>query len=73
MNNMVNTISRDDLQKKIEDKDLFHLVETLPKISYEHAHLPGAINIPSDQVRELAPKLLPDKHAEIVVYCASPT
>lgn len=70
---MVNTISRDELQKKIADKDSFHLVETLPKIAFEQAHLPGAINIPSDQVRELAPKLLPDKNADIVVYCASPT
>jgi rhodanese-related sulfurtransferase len=70
---MVNTISRDELKRKIENRDEFRLVETLPKISYEHAHLPGAINMPSDQVRNLAPKLLPDKNADIVVYCASPT
>ena len=70
---MVNTISRAELQKKIDDKDSFTLVETLPAIAYEHAHLPGAINLPPDQIRDLAPKLLPNKNAEIVVYCASPT
>jgi rhodanese-related sulfurtransferase len=48
----------------------FTLVETLPSAAYEHAHLPGAINLPPDQVQDLAPTLLPDKHAEIVVYCA---
>jgi rhodanese-related sulfurtransferase len=40
---------------------------------YHQAHLPGAINLPPAQVRELAAQRLPDKHAEIVVYCASPT
>ncbi len=67
------TISRDELKHKIERHDKFLLVETLPQNSYEHAHLPGAINLPPDHVRELAPRLLPDKSAEIVVYCASPT
>jgi rhodanese-related sulfurtransferase len=70
---MVNTISRDELKQKLDRKDDFLLVETLPKIAYEHAHLPGAINLPSDKVKELAPNLLPDKNADIVVYCASPT
>ncbi|HEY6660582.1 MAG TPA: rhodanese-like domain-containing protein [Pyrinomonadaceae bacterium] len=70
---MVKTISRDELKQKLDRKDDFVLVETLPEVAYEHAHLPGAINIPSDQVNALAPKLLPDKNADIVVYCASPT
>ena len=70
---MVKTISREDLKKMIERKDAFVLVETLPAIAYQHVHLPGAINMPSDQVRDLAPNLLPDKNADIVVYCASPS
>jgi rhodanese-related sulfurtransferase len=70
---MTKTISRDELKQKIDRKDNFTLVEALPKTAYEHAHLPGAINLPSDQVDTLAPNLLPDKQAEIVVYCASPT
>jgi rhodanese-related sulfurtransferase len=36
-------------------------------------HLPTAKNLPPDQVKALAPTLVPDKNAEIVVYCASPT
>ncbi len=70
---MVATISRDELKKKIDNPENFILVETLPEATYHHAHLPGAINMPLDKVRELAPKLLPDKNADIVVYCASPT
>jgi rhodanese-related sulfurtransferase len=70
---MGRTISREDLYDKIKRGDKFQLVETLPKTTYEHAHLPGAINIPSDKIKDAAPELLPDKSAEIVVYCASPT
>jgi len=70
---MVKTISRTDLKQKIDRKDPFLLVETLPETAYHHVHLPGAINLPPDHVANLAPKLLPDKAADIVVYCASPT
>jgi len=70
---MVATIARDELKEKISRGDKFTLVETLPAQTYHHAHLPGAINLPPDRVSELAPTLLPDKSAEIVVYCANPT
>ena len=69
---MVRTISREELQNKITRGDKFQLVETLPQVAYEHAHLPGAINLPPDRVKDAA-TLLPDKTAEIVVYCSSPT
>jgi rhodanese-related sulfurtransferase len=70
---MVQTISRDELKAKIDRREQFLLVETLPETAYHHTHLPGAINLPPDQVQTLAAKLLPYKDAVIVVYCASPT
>jgi rhodanese-related sulfurtransferase len=70
---MVQSISRDELKQKIDRKDGFFLVETLSRVAYQHAHLPGAVNLPPDQIHELAPTLLPERNAEIVVYCASPT
>jgi rhodanese-related sulfurtransferase len=69
---MVATISRAELQQKLERGDKFTLVETLAPASYQHAHLPGAINLPPDKFDQLA-ALLPDKNADIVVYCASST
>ena len=69
----MNTISRDELKQKIDRKDDFRLVETLPKAAYDHQHLPGAINLPPDDLGALAPKILPDKNADIVVYCGSST
>ena len=70
---MLATISRDELKEKIDRGDDFLLVETLPTVAFQHAHLPGALNLPPDRVTELASTLLPDKSAEIVVYCANPT
>ena len=70
---MVATISRDELKGMIDRNEKFLLVETLPATAYHHAHLPGAINLPPDKLKQLAPTLLPDKGAHIVVYCASPT
>ena len=70
----VETISRDELTEKIARRDKFRLVEVLPEEDYHKAHLPGAINIPADQVAKLALKRLRDRDAEIVVYSdASPS
>ena len=70
---MLRTISREDLHDKIKRGDKFLLVETLPKVAYDHAHLPGAINLPTDRIGDLGAALLPDKNADIIVYCAGPT
>jgi rhodanese-related sulfurtransferase len=70
---MAQTISRDELKRKIDDHDNFTLVETLPEATFHHAHLPGALNLPPGLIVELAPEMLPDKNADIVVYCAKPS
>jgi rhodanese-related sulfurtransferase len=64
----VETISRDELTEKIARRDHFRLVEVLPEEEYHKAHLPGAINLPPDQVSRLASKRLRDRSAEIVLY-----
>lgn len=69
----VPTISRFELKRLVEEKRPFTLVETLSPQSFAEGHLPGAINLPPDQIEQLAPTMLPDKNAEIVVYCAKPT
>jgi rhodanese-related sulfurtransferase len=69
---MVATISREELQSKLDRGDDFFLVETLSEEQYRHSHLPTAVNLPPDAVRESAPDLLPEKEADIVVYCGSP-
>lgn len=59
---MVNTITREELQRKINSDDDFVLVETLPEQIFGHAHLPKAANLPPDRVKELAGRVLPINH-----------
>ncbi|MGE5262156.1 MAG: rhodanese-like domain-containing protein [Acidobacteriota bacterium] len=68
---MTKTITRAALRNKLESERKPLLIEALPAKYFQQAHLPGAINIPHDAIDALAPKLLPDKDVEIVVYCAS--
>ena len=64
-------ISREELKEKMARGDDFVLVETLDEEHYELAHLPGAINLPPGETHRVE-ELVPDKRAEVVVYCASP-
>ncbi len=68
---MVAKITREELRAKLENGAETVLVEALPASYYVERHLPGALNLPHDQVDDLAPAMLPDKSAEIIVYCAS--
>ena len=49
------------------------VVDALAPMSFAHSHLPGAINLPPEWVDERGPSRLPDRDAEIVVYCSSST
>ena len=68
---MTAKITREELKRKLDAEDDFVLVEALPRKYWAKGHIPGALNIPHDQVEALAPELLPDKDREVVVYCAS--
>jgi rhodanese-related sulfurtransferase len=68
---MESTISTKDLKAKLDRKDSVKVVETLAPERYREAHLPGALNIPPGRIKELAPKLLPNKDVEIVTYCTN--
>jgi rhodanese-related sulfurtransferase len=67
---MSETITRTELKKKIDRGDKFELVEALPRENFREQHLPGAINLPPKEAKKTAAQLLPDKGADIVVYCA---
>jgi rhodanese-related sulfurtransferase len=68
---VVTTIAREAVKEKLERRDGFFLLETLPEKYYRRIHLPGAMNLPPDRVREVVSQLVPDKNAEVVVYCGS--
>ncbi len=64
-------IHRDRIRLHLQAGTPMRLVEALPEKYYREGHLPGALNLPHDEVRERAESLLPNKDDFIVVYCAS--
>jgi rhodanese-related sulfurtransferase len=62
--------------KEMHGSHNHHLIEARPEANhgcrtlaperYREAHIPGALNIPPEEIKELAPQLLPNKDAEIV-------
>ena len=68
---MLKQIDREELLRRLAGANPPVLAEALPEKYFRDRHLPGARHLPHDEVDALAPKVLPDKSAEIVVYCAS--
>jgi len=54
---MDSTISTKDLKSKLDKKQGITVVETLAPERYREAHIPGALNIPPERIKELAPQL----------------
>lgn len=59
-------IKRDDLKSSLNDVTL---VNALSEKSFERSRVKGSLNITKDNVAKVAPEVLKDKDAKIVVYC----
>lgn len=67
---MLTKITRPQLAEKVLAGRAV-LVEALPQKYYADFHLPGARHLPHDQVDTLASRVVPEKDADIIVYCAN--
>lgn len=63
-------ITRDDVEARIAAGGAA-VLEALPAMYYEDAHLPGAHHMPHDAVDDLAPRLVADQATDVIVYCAN--
>jgi len=66
-------ISTSELAARLSSGSPPVVAEILGPDYFAKGHLPGAINLPLTGFAEHAQRALPDKSAEIVVYCASET
>lgn len=66
-------ISEAELFARLRSQQPPLVAEILGPKYYESGHLPGALNLPLDGLVDGAARLLPDKAAEIVVYCSGVT
>lgn len=64
----VETISADELSRMKSSGEDFVLVDVLDQEHFEDEHVPGAINIPYDEIASEALDRF-DKDQTIVVYC----
>jgi molybdopterin/thiamine biosynthesis adenylyltransferase/rhodanese-related sulfurtransferase len=69
----VKTISLDDLKKRIEAGNPPLLVDVREKDEFKAGFIPGAVHVPRGFLEMQAEQKLPEKSAEIVVYCAGGT
>lgn len=65
------TISRNELRARLDAGEATVVVEALGPTYFNDAHIPGARNLPHDQVDELADAVIGDRDAFVVVYCAN--
>ena len=69
---MNKTVTRNELQARLAANPALVLLEALPEKYYNDWHLPGARHFAPGRAGSGA-SVVPDKAAEIVVYCASKT
>ena len=62
-------ITRDELKAKMDRGDEFTLFEVLPHMYWRKHHLPNAKSLPPTEVVARVTELVPDRDAEIVLYC----
>jgi rhodanese-related sulfurtransferase len=64
------TITRDELQAAIIAGRVT-VLEALPSEHYDKEHLPGARNLPLDDIDSLAPTLIAGLDRPVVTYCSN--
>lgn len=69
----VKTITLDDLKRRIDAGDKFTLVDVREKDEVRLGYIPGAIHVPRGFLEMQIEGKVPDRSAEVIVYCAGGT
>jgi rhodanese-related sulfurtransferase len=62
------TINHEELREMINTKATFTLLEITPSTEFKVGHLPGAKNLPMDQIENRVSDLITGKDSKVVVY-----
>jgi len=62
-------IDAEQLRSYLTGNKKIVLVDSRTSEEYQQAHIPGAINIMPDQMKDKAARLLKDKTALVIFYC----
>lgn len=55
--------------KKLMEQGSVTIVDVRTPEEYAEAHVPGAVNIPNEDIGSEQPEALPDQEAALIVYC----
>jgi len=64
-------ISQDVAKDMILKDNSLIIIDVRTKGEYEEGHIPGAVLIPNESIKDRKPELLPDVNQVILVYCRS--
>ena len=69
--NSYRQISMDEAVKMMEDEKNYIILDVRRPDEYAEGHIPGAINVPNEEIGSAEISELPDKTQLILVYCRS--
>jgi rhodanese-related sulfurtransferase len=58
-----------EVKRKLESGDNFHLVDVREESEFSRGHLPGAVHLSKGVIERDIENAIPDKSAPIVLYC----
>ena len=64
-------ISQDEAMQMMQEQTDYLIVDVRRPDEFAEGHIAGAINVPSDDITDDMPELLPDKEQTLLVYCRS--
>jgi rhodanese-related sulfurtransferase len=70
MSDTLTTITADELKDAQQGDRPPVVINVLGRDAHEAKHVPGSINVPLDDIEQVA-SIVPDKDQPVVVYCAN--
>ena len=64
-------ISQDEAMQMMQEQTDYLIVDVRRPDEFAEGHIAGAINVPSDDITDGMPELLPDKDQTLLIYCRS--
>ena len=64
-------ISQDEAMQMMQEQTDYLIVDVRRPDGFAEGHIAGAINVPSDDITDGMPELLPDKDQTLLIYCRS--
>lgn len=68
---MFEQITQQQAKKIMDSGEEYILLDTREQSEFDEGHIPGAILIPYTEIENKAEQIIPDKNAQILVYCRS--